>query len=1736
MSQTTKSSRSGLKRGISFALCMGLVFSNLSPLRVQAEGDNAQQRAGSRVAYSGYERDQALEVNGEPFFYNGVQIRIDKVVDLYDYNDDQVKNLFKVAKDDGFTVANVQMRWTDIQPDTEILPKEVATVSEKAPNAVQNENLKVGGNSEDDENLTYLKYDMSELPDTVEAAKLRVYLPDAPNNLTQEHVMSAYDVTDECKKNSFSEMTWNNAPAADRQGLTSAKTATWDAVKKSNYYDIDVTELINDQPTNGKEITFMVDASAKKDGKTTETIVIDRNEHKPELIVSENKDQYDWSYLDKIIGYAEEYDLKLELLWFGTDTCSISADNRVPFYVYHNYQPSMADKDTPFLSKQTGGMAKAYGVYWYLMCKNDKKLQEQEGSAINAMFDHVAVYNAVNQKNTVIGCQVANEPNVSKLHGGSVKNLNGNKVPHCMCDNCLNLKKSMGLGDQGFRDWTMFEYCNSLAKAVKTSDYPVWTRVNNVQGNDAWGVSYNEKMRANGGTDTDRGTYLDFIGLDPYGWGRSGLYGFGKGDYSQGENLPMVMESGGEKSMSALMALATIAGGAYYNVYDLCSPDGHALYNKDGSPNKIGAGDKYLPNGGTYIEDVRSHNHLLNKIAYELATKKPDSIGGTDLRFFNCEGTEKSSINVKKQIEGVDITYQSDTLYSSGIAVKRSQKEIVLESTKDDNATFTLSGLVSSGIESVEFGHYEGTDWVKDEGEVGYRVIGKDVVVTMPSFSCVRVKTAADMPAPAVYEAEALDKQGVCTVNPSSVKKDNFDDAAAHGGGWLKFSNLTEGTKISFEVDVLEDTSNARIVTGYKAGSDRGTMQLSINGVNYGTPIDMRQGSGYTSVAPSDVAVLKAGQKNTFTYTVTRSAAQVSVDYIGLIKQEAMPGTIEGYTLIDENFDNISDNFGFGKGTSVSDSALNLTHEMGNYTTSVKNFDANVTGQSAVDLSFDWKSKVTSGGKKTGIEFRDLYGRLIFALSGAKGGSELRYSTMGWDSDSSHSKWEWEPTWSSVGMDTAKTYTIRLLADFEQKTVSFSIAEKDGNIVVQELDVPTDASGLAKMAACNYYTEGATGTQTIDNFKLIAKQERLDLPFEGKSVYAFGDSIVDGHKYANAGFVEFVSAKEGMVLKHNGAVNGATIMPGGTGGQILDQINSAPGEAPDFVIFDGGTDDAYESNDSLWGSVGESKDPAQFDVNTVAGNFESMIYEIQQKWPDARLIYVAAHKLNGGRAVERQDILHELEMSACNKWGVTVANLYDDSEFNTREQDYRWNYTFDELGTDGLPGNMNTIMSSDFDADHPSGIYPNFRGIENFYVPMLSHAFRTEPEDPKADKSALQALYDENKEKEGSGYTEESWSDFKAVLEAAKAVLEKEDAVQKDINEALQELRSAVNALVKVKLTDKSGLETMVSVIEGLNPEDYSAATWDVLISKLNLAKEVLENVKTTQDTVDTVYGELVKAWTGLENALNTSAAQPMIEQAEAVLEDTEKYRPTDVEAIMAALQPVKDAIMSEQTTQEELNNLTMALCEALINLKEQVDAGSLRKVADQAASLLEKKDLYTATMAAALETALNDTIAVLEDENRTQDQVSTAYQSLTTAIAGLQKRGDKTVMEPLLEKAGAILAEASKYGTASIEGLQEALEAATAVYDNPDALQQEINLAAAKLSTELSEVRILGDVDGNGQIDTSDAVEVLKTNAELVELDEAAADAADVNRDGTIDTKDATEIQKYAAEVIAGF
>ena len=89
-----------------------------------------------------------------------------------------------------------------------------------------------------------------------------------------------------------------------------------------------------------------------------------------------------------------------------------------------------------------------------------------------------------------------------------------------------------------------------------------------------------------------------------------------------------------------------------------------------------------------------------------------------------------------------------------------------------------------------------------------------------------------------------------------------------------------------------------------------------------------------------------------------------------------------------------------------------------------------------------------------------------------------------------------------------------------------------------------------------------------------------------------------------------------------------------------------------------------------------------------------------------RIVYVAAHKL-GSRDWDTQVALREVTLQACRKWNIAVADVFGETTFDTRDDTQRAKYTFDDL-VNGFPGTEG------------SGTHPNEAGIATFYVPVVS--------------------------------------------------------------------------------------------------------------------------------------------------------------------------------------------------------------------------------------------------------------------------------------------------------------------------------------------------------------------------------------------------------------------------------
>lgn len=499
-----------------------------------------------------------LKVGDEPFFYNGVQIRVDKLQDIWNRTDSDNQQLFVDAANFGFTVINTQVRWMDIQPDASYNATESTYVQGGASanvNFSKNSTLRIAhASSAGDQAVSFIKFDFTPYDRAnISGAKVRVYVDRwSDNNATFPATLvgltdNSWDASSATWNNGAPN--WNSGNFAGSNGsdwFALASSPSWDLIHSPAYYDFDVSDFIANHCPD-KVATFAVLAQPNATVSAVGASIDGASGSVPPSLTLSDETHFQWDYVDKLMSWSQQAGIKFEPIWFGSDTTSETIDNRVPYFLLRNIKNEQVTSDgshRPVLIKNDPFKSRGLGVYQFLMDKNDPKTRRQEYTAINAMMEHISEWDKANgNQKTVIGVDVANEPAVSLLHGGQFTPWQ-NPVTWGRLSEFPSV--------QAFVNRTAWEFTNNLANAVKDSSYPVWTRSNDYQGADAPGVWYNELMRENGGTS------LDFIGIDPYSNDTERSFAVGhdvffyngtgknlKQEFAIGRNLPMIMENAG---------------------------------------------------------------------------------------------------------------------------------------------------------------------------------------------------------------------------------------------------------------------------------------------------------------------------------------------------------------------------------------------------------------------------------------------------------------------------------------------------------------------------------------------------------------------------------------------------------------------------------------------------------------------------------------------------------------------------------------------------------------------------------------------------------------------------------------------------------------------------------------------------------------------------------------------------------------------------------------------------------------------------------------------------------------------------------------------------------------------------------------------------------------------------------------------------------------------------------------
>ena len=151
----------------------------------------------------------------------------------------------------------------------------------------------------------------------------------------------------------------------------------------------------------------------------------------------------------------------------------------------------------------------------------------------------------------------------------------------------------------------------------------------------------------------------------------------------------------------------------------------------------------------------------------------------------------------------------------------------------------------------------------------------------------------------------------------------------------------------------------------------------------------------------------------------------------------------------------------------------------------------------------------------------------------------------------------------------------------------------------------------------------------------------------------------------------------------------------------------------------------------------------------------------------------------------------------------------------------------------------------------------------------------------KGDKTALEELIKKAEACEEDKYTTDSWSALQDALDAAKEVMNDENALENDVQEAYNNLKDAIANLVL--RADKSRLQALYDMVNGLDKSLYTEATVAGLTDPMASAEAVLANADATQEEVDAAYEVLIRAYLDLRLIPNKDLLQELINKAQTL-------------------------------------------------------------------------------------------------------------------------------------------------------------------------------------------------------------------------------------------------------------
>lgn len=204
----------------------------------------------------------------------------------------------------------------------------------------------------------------------------------------------------------------------------------------------------------------------------------------------------------------------------------------------------------------------------------------------------------------------------------------------------------------------------------------------------------------------------------------------------------------------------------------------------------------------------------------------------------------------------------------------------------------------------------------------------------------------------------------------------------------------------------------------------------------------------------------------------------------------------------------------------------------------------------------------------------------------------------------------------------------------------------------------------------------------------------------GKKVNWIGDSLFrGGGSEGNNGWIGRIADDYGCTFESL-AVNGAMIIDPQQSGyvSIATRCTDFTETAPDYVIFDGGTNDNFNKTLSPLGTYDADRYDTPNDKTTsFSSAFEYTIVKIITAYPNAKIGYIVPYKLiSYNQNIDAYDIsgksYFDRAVEICKKWGVPYLDLREHTPLNYQIEALQDNFTdFVHINSDGYDLTYNIV-------------------------------------------------------------------------------------------------------------------------------------------------------------------------------------------------------------------------------------------------------------------------------------------------------------------------------------------------------------------------------------------------------------------------------------------------------------